>query len=48
MSQDENKKLSNYSYEYFITLTPDKNGMTQSAKKNCCRIQALFQQWNIL
>ena len=29
---DQNKKLSNFSYEYFITLTPDSNGMTQSAK----------------
>lgn len=29
---DENKKLSNFSYEYFVTLTPDSNGMTQSAK----------------
>ena len=31
-TSDENKKLSNFSYEYFITLTPDSNGMTQSAK----------------
>ena len=30
---DENKKLSNFSYEYFITLTPDASGMTQSEKK---------------
>ena len=28
MSQDERNKLSNYSYEYFITYTPDKSGST--------------------
>ena len=28
MSQDEKNKLSNYSYEYFITYTPDANGQT--------------------
>ena len=27
-----NFQISNFSYEYFITLTPDSNGMTQSAK----------------
>ena len=25
-------KLSDYSYEYFITYTPDQNGNTQTAK----------------
>ena len=33
MSQDEKNKLSNYSYEYFITYTPDKNGLTQNSKE---------------
>ncbi len=28
----EDAKLSNYSYEYFITYTPDQNGNTQTAK----------------
>ena len=28
----EDAKLSNYSYEYFITYTPDGNGNTQTAK----------------
>ena len=29
-SADETKRLENYSYEYFITYTPDKNGRTNS------------------
>ena len=33
MSQDEKNKLSNYSYEYFITYTPDKNGLTQNQQE---------------
>ena len=28
----EDAKLSNFSYEYFITYTPDQNGNTQTAK----------------
>ena len=30
-SADETKRLENYSYEYFITYTPDANGNTQNA-----------------
>mgnify|MGYP001423812036 FL=1 len=33
MSQDEKNKLSNYSFEYFITYTPDKNGLTQNQQE---------------
>ena len=33
MSQDERNKLSNYSFEYFITYTPDKNGLTQNQQE---------------
>ena len=33
MSQDEKDKLSNYSFEYFITYTPDKNGLTQNQQE---------------
>ena len=32
-TSDENKKLSNFSYEYFITLTPDASGMTNLQKQ---------------
>ena len=33
MSQDEKNKLSNYSFEYFITYTPDKSGLTQNQQE---------------
>ena len=33
MSQDERNKLSNYIFEYFITYTPDKNGLTQNQQE---------------
>ena len=33
MSQDERNKLSNYSFEYFITYTPDKSGLTQNQQE---------------
>ena len=33
MSQDEKNKLSSYSFEYFITYTPDKNGLTQNQQE---------------
>ena len=31
-SADETKRLENYSYEYFITYTPDANGQTKASK----------------
>ena len=31
--RQERNKLSNYSYEYFITYTPDKNGLTQNQQE---------------
>ena len=33
MSQDERNKLSNFSFEYFITYTPDKSGLTQNQQE---------------
>ena len=30
---DEKKRLSNFSFEYFITYSPDQNGYTSSAMK---------------
>ncbi len=33
-SSTENQRLSNFSFEYFITYSPDKNGLTNSPKKN--------------
>ena len=32
-STDETKRLANYSYEYFITYTPDKSGLTQNQQE---------------
>jgi hypothetical protein len=32
-SQTEKERLSNFSYEYFITYSPDKNGLTNSPQK---------------
>jgi len=33
-STNENDRLAKYSFEYFITYTPDKNGSTSSSTKN--------------